>query len=77
MVKKKSINMFNMESQLLLYSSVVNEGDSNLSSGVSISKKYGKDNESKLNYVKVEVADPINNRDIILGVAKNKKGVYL
>ena len=33
--------------------------------------------DKKHNYVKVLVDDPFNNRDIILNVTKNQKGVYL
>ena len=31
----------------------------------------------KHNYVKVLVDDPFNNRDIVLEVSKNQKGVYI
>jgi hypothetical protein len=39
--------------------------------------KHENSNVKKHNYVKVLVDDPFNNRDIILKVTKNQKGVYI
>lgn len=38
-----------------------------------IANKY----EKKINFVKVLVDDPFNNRDIILKVTKKQKGIYI
>lgn len=39
--------------------------------------QFENNNEKKINYVKVLVDDPFNNRDIILKVTKKQKGIYI
>lgn len=68
--------VLNIKSQPRLQSDMVNDSDNNV---VKIGN-YNNNNQDKkpeYKYVKVLIQDPFKNRDIILKVTKNQKGVYL
>lgn len=78
---EKVFNVFNFKSQPSLDIGKVNHdnndivitGKPNNNNGGGSNPKNSKN--TKYNYVKILVDDPLNNRDIILKVTKNQKGI--
>jgi uncharacterized membrane protein YcaP (DUF421 family) len=80
---EKFLYMLNMKSQLLL-TGIVNNDNSEVIIGNGNNNEDNQDNYSNENlkkpnykYTKVLFLDPFSNRDLILKVAKNQKGVYV
>lgn len=73
---EKSINMLKMKSQPGLDTNMVNDNNNVVKIG-NLNNNNDGDKNPKHKYVKVLVEDPFNNRDIILKVTKNQKGVYI
>ena len=73
MVKNSFI--FNIVSRNFLHNKYTD--NNNLSLKDSNNKNNNNNNDNKYNYVKVIIEDPFNNRDVILGATKGKKGVYV
>lgn len=82
-LKSQSFNLFNKVNDN--NNSPLSEDNNNspLSKDNNNHKYYDNNNqfennyEKKINYVKVLVDDPFNNRDIILKVTKKQKGIYI
>lgn len=70
---KKNFNMLDIKSKLLLDTDMANNDNNNFVIISNNNNSNNGDKKPKLNYVKVLVEDPINNRDIILKVTKKTK----
>ena len=80
----KKIFLLNIKSQPSLDVGIVNNSDyndvivtSDNNDGEPTLENKRNFKKPKYKYVKVLVEDPFNNRDIILKVSKNQKGVYV
>ena len=70
---KKNFSIFNFKSQPSLNVENINSDNNNI---LVIGNKDG-NQDFKYKYVKILVNDPFNNRDIILKITKQQKGVYV
>lgn len=80
---EKFFNIFNLKPQSFLCIRNTHSGNNNIittGNNNNNSDKNDKDKiikQAKYKYVKLLVEDPFNNRDIILKVTKNQKGIYI
>jgi hypothetical protein len=76
--EKKMVNSDNNNSSLISECDNNNKGYNNDNKNrENVDNPHENGKGKKHNYVKVLVDDPFNNRDIVLEVSKNQKGVYI